>query len=241
MVKDSRSIDSLLRLDLPTIRRAAEAKGYTLSSLEDTLSFVDVIGGEMYWTRGEGANLRKLGELSWSCRKEEGRLFLYLDYILRQKDTTSKEEKRVELVRRPSNLKPGTSRYYFADQNGNLFTKLYLLDGTFYTRTELSALGLLYSVQKMGHTERYVWNFSRRVPNTWRRCGKTHYRGKITPGYERYCRLVKEADRRFLAELSWRFPNWVEDWDGGDGGAGDQETTTAPPITKEDYLRQMQI
>ena len=121
------------------------------------------------------------------------------------------------LVRKESNLKTGTYRYYIRDPHPlpgreALCEKLYYLPGLceFVSIPYLRSCGVLYSQQMRGKKERYI--NPRPLPPTKHR--KTHYRGKTTPFWEKYQRDTEEREVRiflyFLDFFSGRVPPEIE-------------------------------
>lgn len=109
---------------------------------------------------------------------------------------------RFRLVKRESNLKTGTYRYYILDPYSppgkeTLCEKLYYLPGLceFVSPAILRSWRVLYSQQRKGKIERYYFPV-KDLPSTKHR--KTHYRGKITPFWEKYQRVSEERNYRFL-------------------------------------------
>lgn len=240
------SVEDLLSLSIKDLRRGVEKQGYRLSQIISGYQSgrVREYSGTMSWTRTTGGrynrHTEKAGEIGYSIGKDSEGVYIQLNYNCKLPGESEFHpvQTRYYLVARESNLKPGTCRYYFLDpyseEDSGLCSKLYLYSGVFYPRSILRSYGVLYKQQREGHTQRYVWTFSHRVPDTWRKYGKTHYRGKITPGYERYCYLVEESDRREFAELIWKYPEFLADYpfpDGGDIALG------AEYLNKEDFLR----
>jgi len=109
---------------------------------------------------------------------------------------------RFRLVKRESNLKTGTYRYYILDPYSppgkeTLCEKLYYLPGLceFVSPAILRSWRVLYTQQRQGKLQRYYFPV-KTLPSTKHR--KTHYRGKITPFWEKYQRDSEERDYRLL-------------------------------------------
>jgi len=238
-------VEDLLRLSIKDIRIQAENSGICLGKLINGYETgkISSVSGTMSWTRTTGGYLNrhteKAGEIGFSMGKDSEGVYIRLNYNC--KLPTEKEYKPVELryylIAKESNLKPGSYRYYFLDpysyRDPGLCTKLYLYNGEFYPRSILRSYGVLYRQQREGHTQRYVWTFSHRVPDNWRKYGKTHYRGKITPGYERFCYLWDESERRKLADLIWKYPEFLADYPIPEG----EIALDTEYLNKEDFLR----
>jgi len=147
------------------------------------------------WTGTE----KKEAEVGIFIRRGQEGLYLEIRYSLLRQDREDKKVLRYDLVRRESNLKPGTFRYYFADpySPGGLCSRLYLLPDLweFVPRSVLKRYGVLYAQQRAGHKERYFGGGKRPPENI--RYRKKHYRGKETPFWRRYQELVEEDNYKW--------------------------------------------
>lgn len=209
-IRSLESVEDLLKVSIKDIRLYLEMYGYDLQEIISGYGSGKTreVSGTLVWTRtyriGKCKKIAvKTGDLAFSLGKDsEG---VYINLRLNGKDSEQQPmESRYYLISKESNLKPGTYLYYFldpySDEDPGLCRKLYFFRGHFYPRSLLRSFGVLYRQQREGHTQRYVYTFMDRVPDEWRKFGKTHYRGKITPGYERYLHLVKESDRRHFEQ-----------------------------------------
>jgi len=206
------SRESLLSFGIPEITRGLRRKGYTWNKIylrflpDAKLNYIEI---PWEWTTTTGGYLNrteKKSSVKVFVRKDFSGLYLEIKYTLTRKlqsgEISNNISTRYDLVRRESNLKPGTYRYYIKDPyspdpEGGLCTRLYLLPdiGEFVPRSVLKSYGVLYSQQRKGHKERYLYP-SWSVPKT--RYRKSHYRGKITPFWERYESLREESDYRWI-------------------------------------------
>lgn len=195
---DPPSIDRLLSFGVKDISKALRPRGETLLSLEDHFSRYP--GGGLTlrvdWKRRNPFSLETVSNsIQAEIKKLPEAFYLILRYTFRGKE----KEIYYPLVKRESNLKPGTYRYYIKDHYtpGRLCSKLYLNPetGDFVSRSVLRSFGLLYSIQRKGHKERYFYN-PRRIPDT--RYRKSHYRGRITPFWDMYERLQEREEERFI-------------------------------------------
>ena len=198
---DPPSVDKLLSFGIPEINKSLRMKGYTLSTLDavfnpDSGSNVTFT---LTWTREHPfTGVKKSSSILVSIQKLPEGLYL----VLRYRVNGENREGYYPLVRRESNLKKGTYRYYIKDtyNPGRLCTKLYLLPewGYFVPRSVLQKEGYLYSIQRKGHKDRYYFN-PRRTPET--RYRKSHYRGRITPFWDRYEKFQEREDERYTEFL----------------------------------------
>lgn len=208
-----RSMETFLCLSLSGVRKQLQREGYTFSQMEEVASSGGYCTASIKWTeRDRYGELTTLGEILFRIAKDPVGLYLELIYSTRQGETETPRRYRYYLDKRESNLIPGTYLYYFVDpySETGLCTKLYCLDGIFYPRSYLRHSGILYGQQREGHLQRSVWTYYHKIPERYRKYGKTHYRGKITPGYERYCRRVEEGEQRVLCYTLAKFPEIAE-------------------------------
>ena len=199
------STENLLSFGIPSITRLLRKEGYSLHSLDsrlrpDSLDRVEI--PSYTWTRTNSwtGERKVLGEVCIRIRKGLGGLCLEVEYSVRKEGRPwDKMCLRYDLVRRESNLKPGTFRYYFADpySPGGLCSRLYLLPDLweFVPRSVLKRYGVLYAQQRAGHKERYFGGGKRPPENI--RYRKKHYRGKETPFWRRYQELVEEDNYKW--------------------------------------------
>ena len=200
------STDNLLSFGIPSINKLLHKEGYTLQSLESRCRPGTEDGANFpsfTWTRTNRwtGEREKLGEVGLFIRRGLGGLYLEIRYNIRRKGGSwEKMCLRYDLVRRESNLKPGTYRYYFRDpytQGDSLCSQLYLLPeiGEFVPRSVLKSHGVLYAQQRAGHKERYFGGGKR--PPEDIRYRKKHYRGKETPFWRRYQELIEEDNYKW--------------------------------------------
>ena len=211
------STDSLLSFGISNLTRLLRKEGYSLNSLEsrfrpDSQDRVEI--PSYTWTRTNSwtGERKVLGEVNIVIRKGLGGLCLEIRYSV-QKEGRPWEKMclRYDLVKRESNLKPGTFRYYFRDpytQEETLCSKLYLLPelGEFVPRSVLSSWGVLYSQQRKGKKERFFYGGKRPPSQEKLRYRKRHYRGKETPFWRRYQELCEEEDYKwglYLVGNAW--------------------------------------
>lgn len=203
------TLDSLPSFGIKEINQILRSGGHSLSEIDSLppgswdcvkispLSFCV----RNTWT-GER---RKGNEINILLRRDTEGLYMESRYMISLRGETEERRLRYYLVRKESNLLPGTYRYYFLDPySEGLCSKLYYYpeSGDFLPRSVLSSSGVLYSLQRMGHLERYYFGGSSRVPTQEElRHRKTHYRGKITPFQARYRKLREEEDRKLLEYL----------------------------------------
>ena len=195
---DPPSVDKLLSFGIKDISRILRGGGHPLPYLDSVLKpeTGDKASFVLQWTRTNSFTCEtSTKSIGVTLQKLPEGFFLILRYVV---DGRSKEL-YYPLVRRESNLKPGTYRYYIQDNSspGRLCLKLYLHPetGDFVPRSVLRSFGVLYSIQRKGHKERYFYN-PRRIPET--RYRKSHYRGRITPFWDMYQRLQDREEERFI-------------------------------------------
>lgn len=207
----SLSLNSLPSFSLADVNKLLQTEGYNLSRLDslpsETWDYVLIplcfsVGDSWTGNREEG------GSVSLYLRKDGRGLYLDIAYKYRKRIRFRKMRIRYYLTRRESNLIPGTYRYYILNpyQCGEaLCSKLYYFpeSGRFLPRSVLSSQGVLYSLQRKGHSERYY--FGLRLPS-WEdlRYRKTHYRGKETPFWKRYQDLQDRKEERFIEFVQLR-------------------------------------
>lgn len=200
------STDNLLSFGINSLTKLLRKEGYSLNSLEsqmkpDSQDRVEI--PSFTWTRRNKwtGERETLGEVCIRIRKGLGGLCLEILYSVRRNGKTGESMcLRYDLVRRESNLKPGTYRYYFRapySQEESLCSKLYLLPdiGEFVPRSVLKSYGVLYAQQRAGHKERFFGGGKRPPENI--RYRKRHYRGKETPFWRRYNELVEEDNYKW--------------------------------------------
>lgn len=200
-------IESLLSFGTPEITRGLRRKGYTLHKIDSVFSpgsgnYVEI---PWEWTTTSGGYLNRTERKS-SCkvyvRKDTSGLYLDLQYTISHQDGKKVPVSlRYDLVRRESNLKPGTYRYYIQDpystQEGGICTRLYFLPelGEFVPRSILASWGVRYSQQRKGHKDRLLDPGRKNLSTRYR---KTHYRGKETPFGKRYREIQEEDEYRTI-------------------------------------------
>ena len=207
------SREGLLSFGIPEITRELRRKGYTWHKIDTIFkpdterNYVEI---SWEWTTSSGGyfnRTEKKSSVKVYIRKDFSGLYMEIQYTLTRELQSGKVgnniSTRYDLVKKESNLKPGTYRYYIKDPyspldpQGGLCSRLYLLPelGEFVPRSILKSHGVLYSQQRKGHRERFLspsWN----APDTKYR--KSHYRGRITPFWERYKEICKELDYRWI-------------------------------------------
>lgn len=191
-----RNMESLPTFGIKTLRTQLRGEGLSLGDLETSPpGSWDCIKMSLIWRRRDYHNGEAVFFSVEICLRRDQR-GLYLDIY--RGDLHLGESYR--LVRRESNLKPGTFRYYFVDPftwgRVSLCEKLYLLPdvGEFVPRSVLSSHRVRYSQQRKGHSDRY-YSVSRHIPEGKElKYRKTHYRGKETPFWRRLRELQEERD-----------------------------------------------
>jgi len=192
----SKSIDKLLSFGLSNLRKILKDGGLSLGKIDEILKkpgdYVEIPSVSWNYT----GQTTKLAEVSMYLRKDSEGLFLELRYYHSLKGDICS---RFYLVKKESNLKPGTYRYYILDpyqERDSLCSKIYLLPerGVFVTRSVLTEKKALYSIQRKGHTDRSL--FGIKVPET--RYRKSHYRGRVTPFWDRYERLNEKQWENYV-------------------------------------------
>jgi hypothetical protein len=211
------STDSLLSFGISDITKLLRRKRHTLSELEpkfrpDSTDKVEI--PSYTWTRRNSwtGETEKLAEVNLTIRKGLGGLCLEIRYSIRR-DGKPWDSMclRYDLVRRESNLKPGTYRYYFRDPysgTDSLCSRLYFLPdiGEFVPRSLLKSYGVLYSQQRRGKKDRYFSGFTHAPSGNKLRYRKRYYRGKETPFGRRYRELSEREEYRwglFLMGNAW--------------------------------------
>ena len=206
----SQSIESLQSFGIPEITRLLRRQRYTLHKVDSLLdrhpgSKVEATWG-WFTTSGLYGERRKSGECVFAIRKDSGGLYLEIRYSTQKEvkgETVSTPYRlRYDLVKRESNLKPGTYRYYIKDpystlDGEGLCTRLYFIPELeeFVPRSVLDSWGVRYRQQRKGHKDRYFFPGTR-TPSTKYR--KSHYRGKETPFWRSYRERREEEDYRLL-------------------------------------------
>lgn len=195
MIKSNLTFEGLLNFPIGRISRFAKEKGYSLYDLET--HYFDMLGASWIWTSKYGKTLLTA---KMNIRKDgDG---LYLEILC---DWEGKETRTIfYLRRRESNVKKGTYRYYFLDpfseKDPGYCSKLYFVDGYFYSRSYLQRDGVLYDLQRRGHTDRYVFGIWEKIPSPEKmKYRKTHYRGKQTPIWRKYDTIVHKGRQRLFS------------------------------------------
>lgn len=194
----SRSRENLYSFGIKSLQEGLRREGYSLARLEERL-----LPGEGSVRAGYSlSRSNNWGEIvdrfSFEVVIRRDSRGLYLEVYSGGRPLGES----FRLVKRESNLKPGTFRYYILDPYSppgteGLCEKVYFLPGLceFVSSSILRSWGVLYSQQRKGKIERYYFPV-KGLPSTKHR--KTHYRGKITPFWERYQRDSEDRDYRFL-------------------------------------------
>ena len=206
------SVEGLLSFGIPEITRGLRRKRYTLHKIDSVFTaspdnFVEIPWEWTITTGGYFNRTERKNSVKVYIRKDTSGLYVEIVYSLRSewkgKTTSPPYSLRYDLVRRESNLKPGTYRYYFNDpyspKEGGICTRLYLLPelGEFVPRSILDSWRVRYANQKRGHKDRYL--HPRKVPSTKYR--KSHYRGKETPFWRSFREKAEEEDYREILSL----------------------------------------
>ena len=200
-------LDRLPSFGISDIDRLLRTEGYSVSKIAslppDSWKYAYIplcFTTSDSWT-GERTKGR---EISLYLRRDTEGLYLEIQYQIRLRDRERRRSLRYYLIRKESNLIPGTFRYYFLDpytEEESLCSKLYFYPdtGDFLPRSVLTESGVLYSQQLKGHTDRYYFGVSpRRVSSQSLRYRKKHYRGKVTPFWRRYLELQEREEERFI-------------------------------------------
>jgi hypothetical protein len=204
------SLDTLPSFGITDISKSLRTGGYSLSRIDslplevwDSLILPPLCFSIFDSWTGERIKGRRI---DLSLRRNKRGLYLDIQYSLLSGGDREDVCLRYRIVRRESNMIPGTYRYYFENpysrrKGERLCSKLYFFpdSGEFLPRSVLYPSGVLYSQQRRGHFERYYLGLSYRVPD-WEslRYRKTHYRGKETKFWSRYRRLQEETEDRFI-------------------------------------------
>lgn len=98
------------------------------------------------------------------------------------------------LIQRESNLPTGGT-YFVISTDNHTSTKLYLYGGYFYPRHSLSFLEYETSAQSKRWREIEETGNINQMDRLFRKGGKIHYRGKLTPYGERLCRYWEQIKR----------------------------------------------
>lgn len=194
----SKSVEGLYSFSLKGLQTALRKSGYSFGVLDSVFtpgggSFVSA--GYSWIERDRWGDIVGTKEVKVVLRRDKEGLCLEV-----QTPSGTPLGETYRLVKRESNLKPGTFRYYILDPfspEESLCEKLYYLPGVgeFVPRSILQSHKVLYKQQRKGHTARYYYS-PRNIPKTKYR--KTHYRGKITPFWEKYQRLQEEEETRYI-------------------------------------------
>lgn len=200
----SKSVSELRSYGIPEITRGLRRQRYTLHKID--LLFKPDSGDKVElspsWTQRDrlSGGQKKSGEIKVYIRKDSSGLYMDLQYTLSFADGKKNPVSlRYDLVRRESNLKPGTYRYYIKDpysQDGEgMCTRLYFIPelGEFVPRSVLASWRVRYSQQRKGHKDRYFYPGTKTPDPRYR---KTHYRGQETPFGRRSRELREEREYR---------------------------------------------
>ena len=201
------SLESLPHFGISDVNRLLQTGGYSLSKLDslppESWKYAYIPLCFTYSDSWTGER-RKGKEVSLYLKRDGDGLYLEIRYSVRLKDRERNRTLRYYLVRRESNLIPGTFRYYFLDpytEEDKLCEKLYYYPetGDFYPRSCLSTYGVLYSQQRRGHLDRYYLGLTPKLlRGESTRYRKKHYRGKVTPFWRRYQELKEREEERFI-------------------------------------------
>ena len=200
----SKSVSGLFSFGIPEITRLLRRRRYTLNKIDSVFTptpgnFVEV---PYSWTQRDrlSGTQKKSGEIKVYVRKDTSGLYLDLQYtVLHPDGKRDPVSLRYDLVRRESNLKPGTYRYYIKDPYSpdgvGICTRLYFIPelGEFVPRSVLTSWRVRYSQQRKGHKDRYFYPGTKTPDPKYR---KTHYRGQETPFGRRSRELREEREYR---------------------------------------------
>ena len=202
-----KSIDSLFSFGLSDINKFLRKVDKRLSISWIDSQLTGKPGGKVLPTGGMNITItRGNSSINFvvSIYKDSEGLYLLLLYKIGDSPIS---EYRYKLVKKESNLKPGTYRYYILDpyslKPDTLCTRLYFLpvSGEFVTRSLLKDWGILYAQQKKGKADRYYFGYKKPPGEDKLKYRKSHYRGKITPFWRRYEELVERDRYREVAYL----------------------------------------
>lgn len=188
-----RNIETLPTFGIKVLRKSLREVGYSLGRVEAELRPGERFSRILHYYFVErniyGREVQTSGEIV-ILRDTQGLLLEFNrgDYSYR-------------LVRRESNLKRGTFRYYILDPYSpgeSLCEKLYYLPGVceFIPRSILHAHRVRYAQQRKGHSDRYYFSPKHIPEGKELRYRKSHYRGRETPFWRRYRELTEERDWR---------------------------------------------
>lgn len=210
-------MESLLPFGIRDLTRTLAKSGQTLGEIDQTLQ--DHPGshavGRMEWTvsRGGRTDVERYS-VGYEIRRDSEGLYLLLIYTFSQGEDKTDQRDKFYLVRRESNLLPGTYRYYFLDpysEDGEgICSKIYFFRREFVTRPVLQSYGILYKQQRESHTGRDVWIPYHRIPDQYPKYIKTHYRGRETGRYRRYCEICDKGESRLQEYLCKKYAKYPE-------------------------------
>ena len=197
-----KSIESLYSFGIKGLQSSLRREGYSLGKLETILKpgTDDRVETFLSWSsvNSWGEKVDSL-EVKVTIRRDTEGLFLE---VSTRGGVPMGDPLR--LVKRESNLKPGTFRYYILDPYSpptqeTLCEKVYYLSGVceFVSRSILQSHRVLYRQQRKGKKDRYYFGI-KEIPREKTKYRKSHYRGKITPFWERYEYLREEKETRFI-------------------------------------------
>lgn len=105
------------------------------------------------------------------------------------------------LIARESNLPSGGSYFQISFRN-KMSSKLYLYDGYFCPRSSLSFLEYETSAQSKKWREIEKTGNINQMERIFRKGGKIHYRGKLTPYGEKLCKYWRQIERVYTRYTS---------------------------------------
>lgn len=217
----SQSRESLICVSLAGINRGLRRRSLSLNKLDQAHPTEgDIFTSSFEFTKSEGRGWYKeevVYRVEARLRRDKGSLFLDIFPPYRVGEGSLCREGRdfssFRLVKAPSNLKPGTARYYFKDpysppsEAPTLCGKVYYILGVgeFVSPSVLKSYGVLYSQQRQGHTARYYFPSAPLPPTRYR---KKHYRGIPTPFWSR---RSEREEERYLRSMEWEIANGLGD------------------------------
>lgn len=163
-------------------------KRFTIADLKKLGYFVPggVVSGVLTW--GEGDN-----KSSIRATMDNARMVLSLHYVVNQE---KQMHYNVTIIEREANLGKGVVRFFLCPITYKPCRKLYLYDGVFVSRRVLR--GAMYRSQTKSKLDRVMPpGFAADDFIPYKRYGKTHYRGKITP----YGKRIKRYED--IVDLAW--------------------------------------
>lgn len=167
---------------------------FTIADLKRFGYFVPdaVVSGVLSWNDGK-SNIR--------IKVDNSKMLMSLEYVV---GGERQMKYNITIIEREANIGKGVVRFFMCPRCHQLCRNLYLYGDMFVSRKAMS--GVIYRCQAMSKWQRTMgngWASDNFIP--YKRYGKTHYRGKLTPYGKRIERYQNIVDQCETMATDWLF------------------------------------